>query len=820
MIRALELEAGEKLHFYLENATRFWLALVTAHSPRSRARLRAFAQQTCKTRGISFYLHRPAPEDMLDLSMELAQSPPPGMHWICLDHWLGLNIPQDTWPRARTRLLAAMNERREAYLQRLSGSIVIEGCPALKHQLRDMAPDLFSICAFMAEPSGPELIPAGERPALSPMLPHFPTEFVGRDHELEQIAAALHGEERRPVVVLSGPSGVGKSYLAAEYGKRRAEDYPDGVFFLNSAVLPSFDWSSIGERLGEKPMEDEKPDDYNQRIFGSLIYKRSLLIYDNINEFSPALQRWLPFENAECHLLLTTTLKPGAFPSDMWICEVGALAEADARTLLARLIRVPEAIERWTKPLLARAGGVTLELCALAKEVGRAVTAGREVAFVNPPTAEMESSLLGPWQGLPDDARFLLKVAGLFEPWALPEEELWGLIQGEGWDKARFERALDAACDRMFLVQSDGMLRMHPLVWAFVRGRPDPELSESLKRRHLQCFVDALQACAKNRRDETLKRRVEAYPADPSVWESMGSWAAELVNSSSRFVGILLFNAGQFKSALHWHLRDLAHLEAKAVLDDEVQTSLGRACYSAGLCHYQMHEVEAATDWFEQALERLQSRPLMWEEGYRSLVDALCNLGLIFIGQGNYDRARFFIMQAVQRAKQGDRRGRLDHRDIGMCLMFLGKLHIEEGDLKRAHACLEEAVDAVKKGVRKGRLDHQLLGQCMCMQGIAYMEQGNIPQACDRFQQAIKAHSKGDMHGRVSHHDIGEVLYRLGYLLAQNGQLSEARVYLEQALEAYNQGDFWGNVDLKALTQTQTLLRQVLWQLNPALTQS
>jgi predicted ATPase/DNA-binding SARP family transcriptional activator len=67
-------------------------------------------------------------------------------------------------------------------------------------------------------------------------LPAAVTSFVGRLRELAELDAAL---SRTRLVTLTGPGGAGKTRLAIELGRRRAEDrrHPDGVRFVELADL-------------------------------------------------------------------------------------------------------------------------------------------------------------------------------------------------------------------------------------------------------------------------------------------------------------------------------------------------------------------------------------------------------------------------------------------------------------------------------------------------------------------------------------------------------------------------------------------------------
>ncbi|MDC0683227.1 hypothetical protein [Sorangium atrum] len=144
-----EAEAWSRLSFHLENQIGFWFALVVGDDARPRARLRDQAERWCREQGKPFFVHAPPPHSLARLAVELAGETEPGIHWIRTDGPGGLI---EEWAGAASQLFLAMNERREAYRKRLDGGVIVEGRESLKRLLRDLAPDLFSIRAFIAEP--------------------------------------------------------------------------------------------------------------------------------------------------------------------------------------------------------------------------------------------------------------------------------------------------------------------------------------------------------------------------------------------------------------------------------------------------------------------------------------------------------------------------------------------------------------------------------------------------------------------------------------------------------------------------------------------
>jgi predicted ATPase len=83
---------------------------------------------------------------------------------------------------------------------------------------------------------------ASARPAPAPRapaaLPALPTGLVGRQKELDAVAALLH--EHRLVTIL-GPGGIGKTRLGLELAHRLADDFRDGARFVALAAIDAHD---------------------------------------------------------------------------------------------------------------------------------------------------------------------------------------------------------------------------------------------------------------------------------------------------------------------------------------------------------------------------------------------------------------------------------------------------------------------------------------------------------------------------------------------------------------------------------------------------
>jgi predicted ATPase len=103
-------------------------------------------------------------------------------------------------------------------------------------------------------------------------LPTRPTRFIGHADEVMRLAAAL---DVNPIVTVTGPGGVGKTRTAIELARRVAEYFPDGVWFVNLALLD--DGADVVPFVCET-LRDVSPVAGTAKSFAAALHDRRLLL--------------------------------------------------------------------------------------------------------------------------------------------------------------------------------------------------------------------------------------------------------------------------------------------------------------------------------------------------------------------------------------------------------------------------------------------------------------------------------------------------------------------------------------------------------------
>ncbi|NUR60596.1 MAG: tetratricopeptide repeat protein [Catenulispora sp.] len=210
-----------------------------------------------------------------------------------------------------------------------------------------------------------------DRPAAPHQLPAGVADFTGREEQLAAAAGVLTAAEAgdpAPVVVVTGPGGVGKTSFAVRLGQRLRPEFPDGQVFVRLGGLraPRRPGELVAEVLRALGVA-EIPADADKRsalLRGTLADRRVLLVLDDATD--PAQIRRLLPASAPAAVVVTTRRRLPGLAGQVPV-ELGSLPTGQAVAMLARIIGAeraaaePEALAR-----LARACGglpIALRIC-------------------------------------------------------------------------------------------------------------------------------------------------------------------------------------------------------------------------------------------------------------------------------------------------------------------------------------------------------------------------------------------------------------------------------------------------------------------------
>lgn len=147
------------------------------------------------------------------------------------------------------------------------------------HRLKDLTePEhVFQLSGEIAQREFP---PLRSLDALPNNLPLQLTSFIGREDELAALTARL---QTTRLITLAGTGGVGKTRFAIQIGGDVADDYSDGVWFVELAAItdPELVPAVVASALN---IRDSQHRTVAESIVTSLGTKRALLILDNCEQ--------------------------------------------------------------------------------------------------------------------------------------------------------------------------------------------------------------------------------------------------------------------------------------------------------------------------------------------------------------------------------------------------------------------------------------------------------------------------------------------------------------------------------------------------------
>ncbi|MEV0253431.1 BTAD domain-containing putative transcriptional regulator [Streptomyces sp. NPDC050732] len=604
-----------------------------------------------------------------------------------------------------------------------------------------------------APDDAPDSGPTATRPPPA-LLPPAIGDFTGRETQLSEVRAALTAPGPRqavPVVVISGPGGIGKSVLGVTAAHRAADAYPDGQLYaeLRGATDPVAPGEVLGRLLRALGATPPEGDAERRDLFRSLVAgRRVLLVLDDAGSESQ-VRPLLP-GSATCGVLITARARLGALPcthrTDLDVLDTAPGTDLLAKVAGERRVREdPAAARRIVElcgglPLALRIAGARLatrshwSARALADRLADEHHRLDELAVGD---LEVRAGLGLSYRALDVPARTALRRLGLL---AAPDVASWvvaALLDVPEADAERVvEQLIDAQLLHCTLVDRAGQprYRPHDLVRVYAAERAEAEDTPAERSAAVGRALGAGLWLTGRVASATPSGAVELHRgfldssgpagsasgalrdlvrpvgpaatrralADPAAWfeAEADAFAAAVERAAALDLHTLACEAAAAlcssayavgnRFEAWWRSHDAALAAARRAEDRSGEALL---LIGLGQLRYEQDRFTESQDYFRQAAG------LCADLGdVRGRAAALAGLGSALREAGRLRAA----LDVLGRAVDGFRELR-DDPGLGLSCRFAGTVHLELGEHEEAFALLEDSLRAYRRlGSRRG----------------------------------------------------------------------------------------------------------------------
>lgn len=651
----------------------------------------------------------------------------------------------------------------------------------------------------------PQPRPGVQRDAPPNNLPRDIYTFTGRIPELSRLTGERTRKDGVTVLAIDGMAGVGKTALAVHLAHRLADDYPDGLLYLNlhghdaqhEAMDPATALDRLLRVLGAPAPGIPSSLDERATVWRTELARRRVLIVLDDATGHDQIRHLLP--GVPGCLVVVTSRRRLAGLDDIQSLSLDVLSPEDGATLLGRVIGPQRALQAddvasvvqlcGYLPLAIQLVGNRLRhrpawsAADLAMLLGRA---DRRLAEIRAGNREITVAFELSFHGLDEGQRRAFRRLGLHPGADLTPECASALL---GCGRANAEKLLDDLLDHHLIAEPRrGRYRFHDLIGEYARllsdQEPETQRTETL-RRVLDYYLSIADTADRLLYPHRTRSPVEGFrpprlhPGIDTAEQALAWLDAELDNlllvvrhaanhgwteHAALFAHVL---GGYLDVWGHWaEGADLHARAATAWREMGDQPGMARALADLSVVRWRTGQHDEALELAAEALPIQRAVNDEW-----AVADLLDHSGLVHWHRSEYDVALGYFEQALQsRRRIADRYGQ------ARSLNHIAIIHWHRGNYIEAARRLREAFTMYQQyGDRRG-------------QQIALNNIGNIEVQLGRYAEALRYYEEAAaLHPHMGPQHEAMWLNNVANAYQHLGRYTDALEHYRKALRAYRE---------------------------------